>query len=1054
MSLTNLFSTNSKHRKKGDNPFFSMFQQQKQSLSGHHPLRSTAIYLFLFIIVLIVLRVTWIHIAIPNQAVVHVVNGTADLSHIPLDQLDRISLRGEWLFYPNVTAADVQTENHPALIMNIPGNIYKQFERNSINFATYRLQVLLPEHSSEELRLFIPDLYTSGDVFVNGEQIASQGTFSTQSIYTNFKISPFGGNFTPTTNQLDIVIQVSVHESSSNFGILKPVMLGEARSLTTLQQSSIVFEFIAMIFFISHAIYALILIIFNPKKIELFCFVIFCLVSVVSLGLDDSRILTTYFDIPYEWKNRIFGAAYCIGGTSVYVCLLGLLNQLKKGFLFYFVTISSLVLVITHLYLPYSLFKNIIYFSYMLMIFQYLSVLIAIFKAISRKTIGSRILLAVAVILINNLIWGFAKNSMELYIPFYPLDILICFITFTLYWFYLFWDSNRRNQSLATELMQANQMKDQFLASSSHELRNPLQGILSITQTSLENYDTDNDEQKKKHLALTVTISKRMSKIIDHLMDFTRLKNNAIHLSIGPINIHSIVSGVFDMLRYLSDTKGITLKIDIADQMKLVMGDEERIIQVMFNLIHNAIKFTDHGIILVRISEHEKLAKIEIIDSGIGMDEETSQRIFYPYEQGEQQQDIEGIGLGLVICDQLLKLHESKLQVHSELGKGSCFYFTLNISLQKDSFISLVPDEEVHPNTLVDIAGNSILTTDEQANEWKNSLHSNEIINILLVDDDHFNLKILKTILTATNYKIETALNGDEALEKLDNKRWHLIISDVMMPNMSGYELTKLIRTRYSRSELPILLLTARSEPEDIFTGFISGANDYVRKPLDALELRVRVHALTEMQRSAIQQSRIEAAWLQAQIKPHFLFNTLNSISALSDIDTTRMRDMLEAFSSYLRLSYNINNTNTVIELEQELELVQAYLYIEKQRFEERLTIVWNIDSDMGRVLIPPLSIQPLVENALKHGILKRVAGGTVIISIQTIDDHIHFTVEDDGVGMDSETLAHLNKMQASRSGGIGVLNTNRRIKHMFGEGLRIESQLKIGTKVNFRISK
>src|SRR5699024_2591755 len=148
-----------------------------------------------------------------------------------------------------------------------------------------------------------------------------------------------------------------------------------------------------------------------------------------------------------------------------------------------------------------------------------------------------------------------------------------------------------------------------------------------------------------------------------------------------------------------------------------------------------------------------------------------------------------------------------------------------------------------------------------------------------------------------------------------------LVIADVMMPEMSGYELTRIIRQRFTRSELPILLLTARNRQEDIENGFLAGANDYVTKPVDAVELRSRVLAHTESKQSFRARIQMESAWLQAQIQPHFLFNTLNSIIALSEIDMERMHKLVDAFSQVLRSKFNFQNLNHFIPIERELEL-------------------------------------------------------------------------------------------------------------------------------------
>src|SRR5690625_6872797 len=152
--------------------------------------------------------------------------------------------------------------------------------------------------------------------------------------------------------------------------------------------------------------------------------------------------------------------------------------------------------------------------------------------------------------------------------------------------------------------------------------------------------------------------------------------------------------------------------------------------------------------------------------------------------------------------------------------------------------------------------------------------------------------------MLSSEYNVFTTSSGKKALELLQTEEFDLIISDVMMPHMSGYELTQKIREQFSISELPILLLTARNQLEDIHTGFLVGANDYITKPVEALELKARVEALTNLKQSVQEQLHMEAAWLQAQIKPHFLFNTLNSIASLSEVDPSKMVKLINEFRS------------------------------------------------------------------------------------------------------------------------------------------------------------
>jgi sensor histidine kinase YesM len=205
------------------------------------------------------------------------------------------------------------------------------------------------------------------------------------------------------------------------------------------------------------------------------------------------------------------------------------------------------------------------------------------------------------------------------------------------------------------------------------------------------------------------------------------------------------------------------------------------------------------------------------------------------------------------------------------------------------------------------------------------------------------------------------------------------------------------------------------------------------------------------MKMSLKERLRLEAAYLQAQIHPHFLFNALNSIMALSEIDTEKMRRLGDAFTSFLRISFNFLNTGEQVELAHELMLIKEYLYIEQARFEDRLAVVWEIEPNIS-VQLPPLSIQPLVENAVKHGILSLRKGGTVYIRISRKDSHTLVEVKDNGKGMEPDEVAQYLNPTAKGKGGIGITNTNRRLIQLYGQGLSIVSKPNEGTSVSFII--
>lgn len=193
-----------------------------------------------------------------------------------------------------------------------------------------------------------------------------------------------------------------------------------------------------------------------------------------------------------------------------------------------------------------------------------------------------------------------------------------------------------------------------------------------------------------------------------------------------------------------------------------------------------------------------------------------------------------------------------------------------------------------------------------------------------------------------------------------------------------------------------------------------------------------------------------EIAFLRSQIQPHFLNNALNSIAALCVEDPRQAEQLTLDLAQYLRSGLNFKQMDAFTTLENELELTQAYLNIEKVRFGDRLAVEYDIDADPNR-LIPPLVLQPLVENAIKHGLMSSVRGGTVKITIRELDEKLRFAVEDNGCGM-SEAKRQEVLGPNSESSGIGLRNIARRIKLLYDASLQVKSTVGIGTKVLFEL--
>ena len=318
---------------------------------------------------------------------------------------------------------------------------------------------------------------------------------------------------------------------------------------------------------------------------------------------------------------------------------------------------------------------------------------------------------------------------------------------------------------------------------------------------------------------------------------------------------------------------------------------------------------------------------------------------------------------------------------------------------------------------------------------------------ILAVDDEISNIKVIRELFSGPEYEIIPAYNGAQALLELQkHKELSLVLLDLMLPDTSGLEVCQKIRREHSLLELPILLLTVRNGLEDIEAGLNAGANDFLSKPFDGRELRARADILLQMNQALKQVKQSELALLQAQVNPHFLYNTLNSIAALCRKQPWEAEQLTVEFANYLRGSFDFKDLEAWIPLHKEMEHILHYLTIEKVRYDDRIQVEMEIQEGLDP-LIPPLILQPLVENAVQHGIAPLPGGGKIRVQIRKTPEGVTFLVEDSGVGMSQQKLETIRREETA---GIGVWNIHRRLQSLFSAGLNIDSKEGGGTRVSF----
>ncbi|MBO1005716.1 hybrid sensor histidine kinase/response regulator [Pseudogracilibacillus auburnensis] len=1001
------------------------------------------VYVIIFILVfLTAFRLLWLVYHFPPEQP-PVSDGVLDLRGYELHEKRTITLDGEWSFYPENFIDPQLTEkafsNIPWKKVIVPSS---DSSMTPVRFGTYRLRILLDEiqMTGHQFGIRIPSTKTASALYINGILEAESGNVADNNWQHKGKDIPNSVYFTSEQHEIDIILHLSNFDTPESIGINKTIKFGTAEAVQ--YEQNVMKNLIAsiVVILIIHSLYTILIYIFIYRnKIMLFFTIGFLLPALDEVITYDKSIIG-WLNLDYDWSLKLFNLIY-LGASFFFVQFMRvLLTKHHKSILFKWYTVLYILSALSIMIMPihYLLPANTVFF--VLYFVSFITVVIFSLKEYIENQKESFFLAFVALSTTSGIIWGLIKALAKIEIPFYPFDYAFAFLGFAAFWFRRFYERDQQVNELVDELKKADKLKDNFLTNSSNKLWNPLNMMIAIAQTIYDRKSSPVSPEEKTDLKNLIDTGRGMSIVLNDLVDFTRLKEGTIQIYLKSINIHTIIPGVFDMLRIFADEKRIKMRSMISANFPNVIADENRLIQILYNLLHNAIKYSDGGEVILYAEIQKNSAVIHVQDHGRGIDEDTQKRIMAPYEQGTLFD--EGIGLGLTICKILIELHGGTINVNSAPHQGSIVSFTLPVA----ETISIEDDSQ---NILLETAATTYdnKNTDEQENRsFKEKFH------ILAIDDDPVTLKLISNIFPLDQYEVSTVSSGSEALPLLKRVEWDLIISDTMMPNISGYELTSLIRQQYSALELPIILLSVRGHPDDISTVFAMGANDYVTKPINSLELKARGKALIDLKHSINERLHMEAAWLQAQIQPHFLFNTINTIASLSTIDSERMVDLLNKFGEYLRGSFDSDNLKRTVPLNHELELVRSYLYIEKERFGDRLQIQWDIDEDVI-IDIPPLSIQPLVENAVRHGVLKKITGGTIWIRIKKQEEFILVSIKDNGIGMAEELLSQVLDDSTERS-GIGLPNTSRRLQRIFGDGLNIYSSPNQGTEVSFKIPK
>ncbi|WP_457652411.1 ATP-binding protein [Rhodocaloribacter sp.] len=625
----------------------------------------------------------------------------------------------------------------------------------------------------------------------------------------------------------------------------------------------------------------------------------------------------------------------------------------------------------------------------------------------------------------------------------------------------------------AERLRAMDRIKTRFFSNISHEFRTPLTLNIGPLENALTGRYGSLSETLRRQMEIMLRNSRRLLRLINQLLDLSKLESGRMELKVQPANVVDFIEGIMRSFTAFTEKRGIDLQFETEKEETTLYFDHQNLEKVFFNLLSNAVKFTpDGGRIEVGIEEGPaeigenvcEAVRITVRDSGPGIPQGERPYIFDRFHQvdGAVHRIQEGTGIGLSLVKELVELHGGVIEVESEPGAGAVFTVTLpkGTAHFKNArvFGEAVPGDG-HParGPMVEVA---VLDEDE-------ALHADVSADVtpdegddrptLLIIDDNPDIRAYVAGCLREHYALYMGRDGRDGLEKARRHRPSLIISDVMMPVMNGYELCRAVKSDEAINHIPVILLTSKASVEDKIIGLEAGADDYIAKPFSARELLARVHNLLRLreQQSALKKLnkelvRIngvlrEASEMKSQllsIASHDMKNPLTAIREFANV----IKEELDPESHLIELLDLVyDSTDQMLRLitqlldsaaleSGKLELVQEPVSLaelartvvrrnERQAEKKDQRIVCTPASEHGLLVKADAErILETMDNLISNAIKYSPHGKNIYVTVSRVDGEVRFAVRDEGPGLTGEDKRKLfgkfQKLSAQPTGG------------------------------------
>ncbi len=433
-----------------------------------------------------------------------------------------------------------------------------------------------------------------------------------------------------------------------------------------------------------------------------------------------------------------------------------------------------------------------------------------------------------------------------------------------------------------------NESKSLFFTNITHEFRTPLTLILGPAEELLKSKELS--KYSHRQVELIQRNAQRLLRLVNQLMEFRKVEKDKMEIYLQQVDVALILNDIYDSFKSMAESKDMEFILTLQKEELRAAVDVEKFEKALFNVVSNAFKYTEEsGKITIwaglqKVQENDFNLVIEVEDSGIGIAEEHLSKVFDRFFQANNKQTQSTGGIGLYLSKAFIEMHNGKIELESELGLGSCFRITIPVKAS-DDILEERETERVEKlieqeNTLEEIE------TNDSTVRISNESSANSISKVLIIEDDgELNEFIVSGL--SSEFLVFGCYNGKEGLEIARKQNPDIIITDIMMPEMDGIELCKLLRKDLSTSHIPVIFLTAKTMQEDEIKGLKIGAVDYIYKPFNLISLKLKIRNQLENKKGI--HGKIQANKI---MEPEMI--------ELSDLDETFLRNAVDAVNSHL----------------------------------------------------------------------------------------------------------------------------------------------------------